>query len=285
MLRQPPRSGRSASDPPQIRLRDARATLRPVPPSTPPRVTFLGHSTLLVEMDGGRLLTDPVLQERVGPLRRHGPSARASDLGRLDAVLVSHLHWDHLHLPSLRMLAPETLLVVPRGAGPALARRGFRRVAEIEPHELLEVGPLRVRATLAQHGVRAPMAPWADSVGFMIEGSQSLYFAGDTELFPGMADLPRGGERLELAMLPVWGWGPRVGRGHLDPLRAAEALRLLRPRRALPIHWGTLYPVGLPWRRAHALTHAPELFAYHAARLAPEVDVRVLRPGESMVLE
>jgi len=253
---------------------------------TPPRlaITFLGHSTVLIELDGRRLLTDPVLQERVGPLRRHGPRVEAIDLGDLDAVLISHLHWDHLHLPSLRTLPSETLLVVPRGAAGALKRRGFPRVEELDPGEQLRLPPLEIAATPAAHVVRAPMAPQADSLGYLVSGSRRVYFAGDTDLFEGMADLAGVAGGIDLALLPVWGWGPRVGRGHLDPARAAAALQLLRPRVAVPVHWGALYPLGLPWRRPHALMHAPELFREHAAELAPEVRICIVAPGESLAL-
>jgi L-ascorbate metabolism protein UlaG (beta-lactamase superfamily) len=97
-----------------------------------------------------------------------------------------------------------------------------------------------------------------------------------------MADLAGG---LDLALLPVWGWGPTIGSGHLDPRRAAEALRILKPRVAVPIHWGTLYPRGLRWLRPWQLTNPPLEFARVADELAPEVDVRVLEPGESISLK
>src|SRR6185503_2691890 len=106
-----------------------------------------------------------------------------------------------------------------------------------------------------------------------------VYFAGDTGLFAGMARLPT----LDLALLPVWGWGPRLGPGHLDPVGAAEALTLLRPRIAVPIHWGTYSPLW--YLRPPAYLSEPGVaFAREAARLAPEVEVRVLTPGESTIV-
>jgi L-ascorbate metabolism protein UlaG (beta-lactamase superfamily) len=89
-------------------------------------------------------------------------------------------------------------------------------------------------------------------------------------------------ENLDTALLPVWGWGPTLGSGHLDPRRAAEALRLLRPRRAIPIHWGTFRPIGMGWSRMRFLTHPPQAFARHAAEMAPEVEVRVVAPGRGI---
>ena len=114
----------------------------------------------------------------------------------------------------------------------------------------------------------------------MIEGRNRVYFAGDTDLFDAMADLAP----LDVALLPVWGWGPSLGHGHMDPARAASALSMLRPRLAIPIHWGTLYPAGLGWFRPHLLTEPPLRFARQAAELAPEVEVRVLEPGQSLDL-
>ncbi|HEV8516240.1 MAG TPA: MBL fold metallo-hydrolase [Candidatus Limnocylindrales bacterium] len=254
-------------------------------PSPTARVTFLGHSTVLLELDGARLLTDPILGGRVGPLRRHGSAVPMELLEGIDAVLVSHLHWDHLHLPSIRLVPGDPLLVVPRGAGRALTRRGFHRVEELDPGGTVGLRSVTVSGTSARHAVYAPMAPRADSLGFLVRGERTVYFAGDTDLFDEMEQLTPAHETLDLALLPVWGWGPFLGRGHLDPLRAANALRLLRPRLAIPIHWGALYPVGIPWRRPHALRDAPHHFLRLAAGIAPEVEIRVLEPGESTNLD
>ena len=92
-------------------------------------------------------------------------------------------------------------------------------------------------------------------------------------------------EDLDVALIPVWGWGPTLGSGHLTPILAAEALTLLRPRLAVPIHWGTFCPLGMGWLRPRFLSSPPHDFARHAAHLAPEVKVRVLAPGEALRLE
>ena len=116
-----------------------------------------------------------------------------------------------------------------------------------------------------------------------MSGSRAIYFAGDTGSFAAMAGLAGG--PLDLALLPVWGWGRTLGPGHLDPEAAARALTLLRPRRAVPIHWGT-YATAWTRRRASPafLSEPPEEFARHAARLAPAVGVVVLQPGGAMPL-
>jgi L-ascorbate metabolism protein UlaG (beta-lactamase superfamily) len=113
------------------------------------------------------------------------------------------------------------------------------------------------------------------SLGYVVSGSRTVYFAGDTDLFDGMDAIA---DPLDVALVPVAGWGPRLPPGHLDPARAAEAVRRLRPRVAVPIHWGTLKPV---YRRTPYSGGAPEEFAARVAEVAPGVEVRILRIGES----
>ena len=233
-------------------------------------LTWLGHSTVLIELDGARVLTDPLLRARVLHLRRR--SRPPGDLGDLDAVLVSHVHWDHLDLASLSLLRPSTLIVVPRGAGGVVRR--FEHVLELEAGDRVEIGGVEVRATPAVHHVGRWRGRGSSSsaIGFVLGGSRPVYFAGDTDLFDGMGELAP----VAAALLPVGGWGPRVPEGHLDPLRAAKALQLLGPQIAVPIHWGTYAP--LLKRPAET---AGEEFRRRAQELAPEVDVRVLPVGGS----
>jgi len=241
---------------------------------------WIGHATVLIALDGSRILTDPVLLDRVGFLRRHGPAIRPAWYAAVDAVLISHLHRDHLHLPSLALLGHGVRLIVPRGAAPVLHGAGFRNVEELAiGGGSSRVGRLEVRATPANHsGFRPPFGPTAEAVGYVVQGSRSVYFAGDTDLFPEMADLA---PMLDLALLPVGGWGPTLGAGHLDPLRAAEALARIRPSSSVPIHWGTLWPVGLGWLRPELFSQPAQRFAGHAAVLAPGVEIVRLRPGEA----
>jgi len=240
-------------------------------------LTWLGHSTVVVDLDETRVVTDPVLRARVWHLRREAEVTAAS-LGRLDAILVSHVHFDHLDLRSLRRLDRHLPVVVPRGAGSLVRRRGFGQVVELEVGEELEIGAISIRATPADHASgRGPFSPKTDALGFLLEGTARVYFAGDTDLFSAMSELAP----VSVALLPIAGWGPRLGPGHLDPARAAEALRLLRPRVAVPIHWGTFRTLF-----ADPAGDGPAReFARLAGALAPEVDVRVLSIGETLALE
>jgi L-ascorbate metabolism protein UlaG (beta-lactamase superfamily) len=247
------------------------------------RVTYVGHATVLIEMDGVRLLTDPVLRRRVGPLRRHGATPDPGLAEDVDAVLISHLHHDHADAPSLRRLSRAVPVLTGPGAGDFLSRLGFGDVRELAPGDGADVGGVRVAATEADHppsGRRFERASRA--VGFEVNGGRRIYFAGDTDLFDGMEGI--GDDGLDLALLPIWGWGTNIGAGHLDPERAARAAALLSPRTVVPIHWGTLYPLGLAPLRPGPLRAPPRQLAAWMRDLAPQSELRVLAPGEATSL-
>jgi L-ascorbate metabolism protein UlaG (beta-lactamase superfamily) len=240
-------------------------------------ITWIGHSSVLLELDRARLLTDPVLGSRAGPLVRIAPAPPPSVAERVDAVLLSHLHADHADRPSLQRLPRSTPVLGPRGAGRWLRSQGFDAVHELTPGDAVRVGSVQVTCTPATHdGRRWPVGPDASPVGFVARGSRSCYFAGDTDLFDAMSDLAGS---IDVALLPVWGWGRTVGPGHLDPERAADAAARVGPRVAIPIHWGTLAaPRPLP--RIDDQERPAREFAARVARRAPEVEVRLLAPGE-----
>jgi L-ascorbate metabolism protein UlaG (beta-lactamase superfamily) len=243
------------------------------------RIEYVGHATVLVDLDGVRLLTDPLLRNRVAHLRRSAPVPARTGRG-VDAVLISHAHYDHLDLPSLEKLGKKLPVIVPRGLGGLLRKRRFESVLEVEVGETLAIGSLRIRAVHADHDAsRGPFGASADPVGYVISGSKSIYFAGDTDLFDEMAELGP----VDVALVPIWGWGPGLGSGHLDPTRAAEAVARVRPTLAIPIHWGTYYPIHLGLRRAPGFVGVPPLEFLAAMReRVPDVEVRVLQVGESV---
>jgi L-ascorbate metabolism protein UlaG (beta-lactamase superfamily) len=244
-------------------------------------ITFAGHSTVRLELDGTTLLTDPLLRERFLHVRRHAEPAAEGLLEGVDAVLVSHLHPDHLDFPSIRHVDRGVEMVIPAGGRRMLRRRGFRNVTELRPGDRARVGAIDVIATPAVHdGRRYPVGPRVEALGFDLRAPATrVYFAGDTDLFDEMAQL---GPGVDVALLPVAGWGPSVGRGHLDPRRAAQAAAMIAPRVVIPIHWGTYLRAGLERRREELLDNPPHQLMAHAHELAPRVEVRVLDPGESM---
>jgi L-ascorbate metabolism protein UlaG (beta-lactamase superfamily) len=249
--------------------------------AAPLTVTWLGHATVLIEVDGARVLTDPALRTRLGPLVRVAPSVPADAVGTVDCVLLSHLHYDHTDLPTLRNLGRSTPIIVPSGARGWLSGRGFTDVRQLSPGESLGIGALRITATPATHDPRRrPFGPAAPPIGFMIGASRSAYFAGDTDLFAAMEDM-RGA--VDVALLPVWGWGARLGPGHLDPERAAIAAALIAPAVAIPIHWGT-FALGRAGRGQPDPERPAREFAAQVSRRAPSVDVRVLAPGQTTSL-
>jgi L-ascorbate metabolism protein UlaG (beta-lactamase superfamily) len=241
-------------------------------------MTFLGHATVVLDYGDVRVLTDPVLRDRLAFLRRIPPAVPPAVYARVDVVVVSHLHQDHCDLPSIARLVPEPQIVVPAGAEEFLSRRGFRQVVALGPGESHTVGRVTLTATPAVHdGRRWPFGPRAAAVGYLITTADTAtYFAGDTDLFTGMRDLSDG---LDLALIPVWGWGPNLGPGHLDPERAAEAVALLRPRRAVPVHWGTLFPYGLERLFGDRLHEPPQAFARAVAARGLSTEVLAVAPG------
>ncbi len=246
------------------------------------RVNYVGHGTVLVDLGGFRILTDPVLRSRVGPLRRRGKAPGAHLGANLDLIVISHVHLDHFDPLSLRMLERSTPILVPKGAGGVTRGLGFTKVHELCAGDTAHFGSVEVTAVHAAHtGVRTPYGLAADCLGYVFRGSHEVYFAGDTGLFPEMADLAG---KMDVALLPVWGWGPYLGDQHLTPYDAADSLRLLRPTTAIPIHWGSLFPLGMGWTRPSFLVFPPYAFLHHAAQLAPEVAVEVVAPGSELSL-
>lgn len=247
------------------------------------RLTFLGHSTVLVELDGVSVLTDPLLGHMAGAVRRQVPGVPPETLAGLAAVFISHGHWDHLDIPSLRALPGRPAIIVPVGLGGVAAKVARGAVHEMRAGDRLQFGDLTLEAIHAEHGSRRSIFTSSEgALGILITGSTSVYFAGDTDLFPGMAELAG---RVDVALLPVGGWGPRLGPGHLDAQRAAEAAVRISPAIATPIHWGTLLPFGLRRVMGRRFERPGEAFRAAVATRAPGIEVRVLQPGQSMPLD
>ncbi len=241
-------------------------------------VRWIGHASVLVDAGGVRILTDPLVTRRLAHLRRRR-DVPSPDVLDVDAVLVSHAHLDHLHVGSLRKIRPTARFVCPRGAGAVLRRGGFGDVVEVDVGDHVDIHGVDVEVVPAAHphGRGPHSRVSAPPVGYVISRfGQHVYFPGDTDLFDGMADLGP----IDLALLPIWGWGPTIGTGHLDPARAAAATELIQPTIVVPIHWGTYAPEDGRRRLPRWFDAPPERFAEALADLDLDDRLHLAEPGD-----
>jgi L-ascorbate metabolism protein UlaG (beta-lactamase superfamily) len=262
--------------------------------STGASVTWWGHSTTTIAVGSVRILTDPVLTRRVAHLSRIGGPLPTEEATDADVAVVSHLHFDHLHVPSLRKLSAKVRIVAPVGTARVLARAApamSRRVEEVAPGEAVDVGGVVIRAVQAAHdGRRSPLSHYgAPPLGFIIEaGSEDptrLWFAGDTGLFAGMSDF----WPVDVAVIPIGGWGPTLGPSHLDPTQAAEAVRRVGAKDAVPVHFGTFWPLGLRYIsrlsfRQRFVEPGPR-FAAALAACCPTSTAHLLKVGNTATVD
>ncbi|NPC43671.1 MBL fold metallo-hydrolase [Nocardioides sp. zg-1230] len=251
------------------------------------RVTWLGHATVVVDIDGVRLVADPLLRRHNGVLRRRGGATTAPQdeaWSGADAVLLSHLHHDHAEVSSLRKLGEVPVLTAPDNAA-WVSKKGLvgRGVAEGEWVPVGDAGDVAVRLVPAVHRSRPmPHRPNAAN-GHLVRGpSGVVWVAGDTDLYPGMAGHPElAGSAVDVAVVPIGGWGPRLSPGHMGPKQAAEACRMVAARCAVPVHWQTLHvPVAGRFPRGWMDLAGPR-FAEALAHEAPTCEARVLEIGSS----
>ena len=250
-------------------------------------VTWIGHATLLVQLDGVNFLTDPTWASRSGPFSglvgvgRYTPPAIAfDDLPRIDFVLISHDHYDHLDEPTVKHLAQEfnPRFVVPLGIKKWLEDRRITNVVELNWGESVKIGGVTIVCTPAQHGSgrtlvdqgRRLWASWA------VLGSRRFYFAGDTGYYHHFKDIGEALGPFDLAALPIGSYTPRALAKpvHLSPEEALQAWQDLRAAKFLGIHWGTFALAREPY------DEPPRRIAEEVGRrhLAAE-SVWILKPG------
>jgi L-ascorbate metabolism protein UlaG (beta-lactamase superfamily) len=247
--------------------------------------TWWGHSTATVELGGSRVVTDPLLTDRLLHLVRHSAAPGAA-AAQADLVLVSHLHHDHCHRASLARYGADVPIVAPRGAERLLARLAGDRLLLVEPGDVVERAGVRVEVLAATHdGRRHPLSrDRPPALGFRFgNDAGACWYPGDTELRDDMADV----DPVDLALVPAGGWGPTLEEGHLDPDEAAVAVRRVGARWAVPVHWGTFWPAGL---QHVARTNHERLFVspgprFAAALAGSGVEAVVLAPGERAARE
>lgn len=274
----PPGPGAPRIEPDLERLRD---------PSRVPRLTWLGHASFLGSLAGTSFLIDPVFAQRLGPLyRRHVPPAlRPTELPRIDALLVTHSHYDHLDALAARHLPRTTPVFVPLGLGRWFERRGFDQVTELSWWETASAGSLEITLTPARHWSKRGLcdtnrALWG---GFVLSGGNwSLYHAGDTayvsEVFRQIGER----WRLTAALLPIGAYRPAwfMEVNHMNPEQAGRAFVELGARHLIPMHWGTFQLTDEPLREP------PErLTAWWRRQLPPGGELHLLKVGETITLD
>ena len=247
------------------------------------RASWLGHSTVLLEIAGARILTDPLLRHRLGMLSRRRDLPVHHHVEDVDAVLLSHLHHDHADLPSLRRLGHVPVYTDPENV--PWVRRQRLAVGEAAADSWQEVAPgVEVLLVRADHDARPMPHRPNGATGMLVRGGGVVvWFAGDTSLHPDMEQLPHLAEApVDLALLPVGGWGPRLSAGHMGPTEAAEATARSGARTVVPIHYGTLHPAGWPTSRLDWTTEPGRRFVEvlpdwsDAAVVAPAVGGAVI---------
>jgi N-acyl-phosphatidylethanolamine-hydrolysing phospholipase D len=253
-------------------------------------VTWIGHSTLLVQLDGVNFLTDPTWAQRSGPFgglvgvrRFTPPPLRLEDLPRIDFVLISHDHYDHLDEPTVRHLAAifNPTFVVPLGIKAWLADRGITNAIELSWGQSVKLKGITIVCSPAQHGSgrtlvdqgRRLWASWA------VLGSQRFYFAGDTGYYSHFKEIGDALGPFDLAALPIGSYTPReIARpGHISPEEALQAWTDLRAARFIGIHWGTFMLAR------ESYDEPPRRIAAEVSRrgLDPSV-VWISKPGETI---
>ncbi|WP_328535842.1 MBL fold metallo-hydrolase [Streptomyces sp. NBC_00344] len=227
-------------------------------------VTWAGHASWVVRIGGLTVLTDPVWSRRIlgTPARITPVGVRWDDLPPIDAVVISHNHYDHLDAPTLRRLPRDTPLFVPAGLARWCRRRRFTRVTELDWWESAETGGVRFEFVPAHHWSKRTLTDTCRSLwgGWVLSdrGGQRVYFAGDTGYGHWFTEIGRRHPGIDLALLPIGAYAPRwmLGPVHTDPEEAVAACADLGARRMAPMHWGTFLlsaePVLEPLHRVRA---------------------------------
>ena len=207
-------------------------------PTTRDSVTFIGHSTMMYDLDGVKIITDPLLYNQIKHIRKNTPIVRESIPRQFDLILLTHFHMDHFHYPSLRLLDKTAQVIAPHGAKRRLNRLGFSKVIEVGVAETIEFAGLKISTALCNHdGRRFYSGKWRDTLSYIIKSSQyTIFSCGDTALtdsFDGIA--------CDVAFMPVGCYTPaELQDKHCSPEQSFKMFQAMHGKIFVPIHFGTL---------------------------------------------
>jgi L-ascorbate metabolism protein UlaG (beta-lactamase superfamily) len=251
-----------------------------------PSLTWIGHASYLVQLGGRSLLTDPVFSTRLAILPRNGPPGlRPEDLPRIDVVVVTHNHRDHMDAPSLRRLGPAPVYVVPQGLGRWFERAGFPRVVEMAWWEQREVEGFEITFVPSQHWSRRGLFDENETLwgGYVVaRDGLRVYHSGDTAWFDGFAEIGGRVGPIDAAMLPIGAYEPRwfMRTQHIDPIEAVAAFEALGAERFVAMHWGTFKLTD------EDLLEPPRILREHwEARGLPDARREIPAVGETIRLD
>lgn len=226
-------------------------------------VTWLGHAGFLLQLGGRNILVDPVWALWLGPLKRVShPSLLAPELPYIDLVLITHAHFDHLHLPSLRSIAAGQPIIVPQGVGNIVKGCAFSQIIEMDYWQTKRVADLDITFTPMKHwGARFIHDTYRKFGGYLIgDGRKTVFHSGDSSLFDGFREIAVRAS-VDIALLPIGAYQPPSGRPvHMNPEEALEAFDMLAARAMVPMHYGTFpisgEPIHEPEQRLREAAHA-----------------------------
>ncbi|MFG1641424.1 MBL fold metallo-hydrolase [Amycolatopsis sp. NPDC049252] len=247
-------------------------------------LTWYGHASTLVELDGARVLLDPVWSDRVspatfaGPRRLHEPPVPLSGIGRVDAVVISHDHYDHLDLATIRSLVTSTdaPFLVPLGVGAHLERWHVPadRIIELDWHEDATVAGVRFVSTPAQHfsgrGITNDDTLWTSWA--LIGPEHRVFYTGDTGYFDGFASIGAEYGPFDVALVQIGAYAPQWPDIHMTPEEGVAAGLDVRAKLLVPVHWATFSLAMHPWGE-------PADRVWREAKAA-DIPLSVPRPGE-----
>jgi L-ascorbate metabolism protein UlaG (beta-lactamase superfamily) len=244
-------------------------------------ITWLGHAAFLVQLEGINVLVDPNWALWLGPVKRiRHPSIYAHDLPRIDLVLITHAHFDHLHIPSLKRIADGQTIITPRGVGSLVKRLDFKHIVELDTWEHATFRDLQITLTPAKHwGARMIHDTHRHFGGFLIQGGgRTVFHCGDSAMFDGFEEI---GKRADIntALMPIGAYeNPSCRPVHMNPEEALDAFEMLKADWMIPMHHDTFPLGGEPLHEpAQRLRHAADTRGYGER-------VQILLEGQSLVV-